>query len=114
MKGQPVARHGSSAAKRHMPRIACALAFCCALAPLGHAAEQVTLTNGFAVTCDHTAAAGTQTLLYMDAGSTNYIAVTTSAIAAVAPMPSQPVVAASQPTLPSNERPNLVQQDGFH
>jgi soluble lytic murein transglycosylase-like protein len=57
---------------------------------MAHAAEHITLTNGFDLTCDHLAADGAQTFLYMDAGSTNYIVVESRTIAAVEAVASAP------------------------
>jgi soluble lytic murein transglycosylase-like protein len=38
-----------------------------------HAAEHVTLTNGFDLICDHHSADGDRVRLYMDSGSTNFV-----------------------------------------
>jgi soluble lytic murein transglycosylase-like protein len=47
-----------------------------------HAAEHITLTNGFDLICDHRGPEGSRIRLYMDAGSTNFIEVDPSQIAA--------------------------------
>ena len=46
-----------------------------------HAAEHVTLTNGFDLICDHHSAAGDRVRLYMDSGSTNFVEVDAAEIA---------------------------------
>jgi soluble lytic murein transglycosylase-like protein len=40
-----------------------------------HAAEHITLTNGFDLICDHYSATGDRVRLYMDSGSTNFVEV---------------------------------------
>jgi soluble lytic murein transglycosylase-like protein len=57
--------------------VALALGACAA-----RAAEHITLTNGFDLICDHRGAAGSKIRLYMDSGSTNFIEVDPSEIAA--------------------------------
>lgn len=56
-----------------------------------HAAERITLTNGFNLICDHRAVvsspSGSHIRLYMDSGSNNFIEVSSSQIAS-----SEPVV----------------------
>jgi soluble lytic murein transglycosylase-like protein len=47
------------------------------------AAEHVTLTNGYDMICDHLSADGAKTFLYLDSGSTNYIAVDSQTIASI-------------------------------
>jgi soluble lytic murein transglycosylase-like protein len=47
-----------------------------------HAAEHVTLTNGFDLICDHHATAGARVRLYMDAGDTNFVEVSAEEISA--------------------------------
>ena len=59
-----------------------ALAFVC-LSAGAHAAERVTLKNGFDLTCDHRAADGTKVRLYLDATGDNYMEVNASDIASV-------------------------------
>ena len=46
-----------------------------------HAAEYITLTNGFNLICDHRAPDGNKVRLYMDSGSTNFIEVDPAQIA---------------------------------
>lgn len=71
-------------------------------AAFAHAAERITLTNGFNLICDHRAAAGTplgsRVRLYMDSGSDNFIEVDPAQIASseevtlphVQPTPQRP------------------------
>jgi soluble lytic murein transglycosylase-like protein len=47
-----------------------------------HAAEHVTLANGFDLVCDHRAAVGDRVRLYMDAGETNFLEVKAAEVAA--------------------------------
>lgn len=58
------------------------------------AAEHVTLSNGFELTCDHRADAGAKTRLYLDATASNYVEVVTADITADDPLPA---TAAAQP-----------------
>lgn len=57
---------------------------------LANAAEHITLTNGFELICDHRAVVGdppeSKVRLYMDSGSTNFIEVDPSQIAASEPV----------------------------
>jgi len=46
-----------------------------------HAAEHVTLTNGFDLICDHHSATGDRVRLYMDSGNTNFVEVDAAEIA---------------------------------
>lgn len=66
--------------------MAVALVAAACFAVSAHAAERITLTNGFNLICDHRAPAGTPTgsriRLYMDSGSDNFIEVAPSQIAA--------------------------------
>ncbi len=63
--------------------------FAAALGATAHAAEHITLSNGFDLICDHRDVDGDHIRLYMDAGSANFIEVT----------PAQ-IVASEQVTLP--------------
>ena len=47
----------------------------CMASGAAHAAEHITLTNGFDLTCDHYSATGDRVRLYMDSGSTNFVEV---------------------------------------
>jgi soluble lytic murein transglycosylase-like protein len=62
-------------------------AFCVALGLLAavgsaHAAEHITLTNGFDLICDHRASMGDRVRLYMDATNSNFVEVDSAEIAA--------------------------------
>ena len=52
----------------------------CFAATAAHAAEHVTLKNGFDLVCDHRAADGAKVRLYMDAGEASYLEVNASDI----------------------------------
>ena len=76
-----------------------------------HAAEHITLTNGFDLICDHRAVVDGHIRLYLDAGSANFIQVSPNQIAAsefiklpVAPPP----VAASAPPAPQQPESELT------
>ena len=67
---------------RRAPRAAVRTALCLLVASgAAHAAEHVTLTNGFDLICDHHAAAGDRVRLYMDSSSTNFVEVDSAEIA---------------------------------
>jgi hypothetical protein len=57
-----------------------------AVLPL-HAAEQITLRNGFEITCHHHATANRRVRLYMEKGNENYIEVAPGDIASVEHLP---------------------------
>ncbi len=54
------------------------------------AAEQITLRNGFEITCHHHATANSRVRLYMEKGNANYIEVAPGDIAAVERVPDPP------------------------
>ncbi|MGC2400038.1 MAG: lytic transglycosylase domain-containing protein [Acidobacteriaceae bacterium] len=58
-----------------------------AAAPMLHAAENVTLTNGFTLLCDHREPAGDRVRLYTSQGSSNFVEVGAGEIASVEPVP---------------------------
>ena len=66
------------------------LAAFAALSPLAHAAERVTLRNGFEMNCDHHALVDGRTRLYLSAGEDNYIEFRAEEIAAVEILPDPP------------------------
>jgi len=75
-------------------------------ATAAHAGERITLSNGFDLTCDHSAEVGNKVRLYMDSGSANFIEVSPSQITS-----SQPITlpAAQPPTpAPSTSEANLT------
>jgi soluble lytic murein transglycosylase-like protein len=72
------------------------------MAPL-HAAEQITLNNGFVMRCDHHAQVAGRVRLYLSAGEDNYIDFAPGQIASVEtvadpPAPAAEVTPAPQPT----------------
>jgi soluble lytic murein transglycosylase-like protein len=69
-------------AVNHKFRWAALAALAVAALASAHAAEHITLTNGFDLICDHRAAEGSRIRLYMDSGSTNFIEVDPNQIAA--------------------------------
>ncbi|HUY80334.1 MAG TPA: lytic transglycosylase domain-containing protein [Acidobacteriaceae bacterium] len=76
------------ALRRAAVALACIAAF--AFTTPARAAERITLTNGFHLTCNHRAAvgspAGNRIRLYMDSGSDNFIEVRASQIASAEPV----------------------------
>ena len=62
-----------------------------------HAAEHITLTNGFDLMCDHRADVGGRVRLYLDAGSTNFVEVSPAEIAAAEYVDLPPPPAAKNP-----------------
>ena len=83
--------------------LACAVALVFVV-PL-HAAERITLTNGFHLICDHRAVvngpSGKSIRLYMDSGSDNFIQVSASQIASAQPV----TLPATQPSTASPSGP---------
>jgi len=74
-----------------------------------HAAEHITLTNGFDLICDHRAPEGSRIRLYMDAGNTNFIEVDPSQIAVSESISlPPPAVAAPVPKKPMPAETNLT------
>ncbi|MDE3148749.1 MAG: lytic transglycosylase domain-containing protein [Acidobacteriota bacterium] len=70
------------------------------LAPAAHAAERVTLRNGFSMRCDHHAEADGRMRLYLSVGEDNYIEIPPQEIADVEKIPDLPAhkTAATAPT----------------
>lgn len=66
-----------------------------------HAAEHITLTNGFDLICDHRAVVDNRVRLYMDSGSTNFIDVAPGEIASsesiILPVPPKPAATVQRP-----------------
>jgi soluble lytic murein transglycosylase-like protein len=61
---------------RRVPRTAVRAALCLLVASrAAHAAEHITLTNGFDLICDHHSATGDRVRLYLDSGTTNFVEV---------------------------------------
>ncbi len=67
-----------------------AAAVLAALAPFAHGAELVTLTNGYAMRCDHHAQVEGHVRLYLGAGEENYIEFASRDIAGVERVPDLP------------------------
>jgi len=71
-------------------------------APVLHAAEHVTLTNGFDIICDHREQDGDRVRLFTTAGSQNFVEVAATGIASIEivtlpPSPSEPPAKAAAP-----------------
>jgi hypothetical protein len=91
----------------HAGMIACALLFAGAARPL-HAAEHITLRNGFDLICDHREISGDHVRLYMSAGGPNFMEVSRTDIVSsefvelpateVTPPAAAPAVPVSDPT----------------
>ena len=58
--------------------------------PAVHAAEEVTLTNGFNLLCDHREETGGRVRLYTSQGSGNFVEVDAAEIASVDTVPDPP------------------------
>ena len=82
-------------------RLTAALAALAALAPSAHAAERITLRNGFEICCDHHAQVEGRTRLFLAPGEDNYIEFAPEEIATVEPLPEPPAPPASIQTAPS-------------
>jgi soluble lytic murein transglycosylase-like protein len=81
------------------------------LAAQAHAAEQVTLRNGFALRCDHHALVDRHMRLYLSAGEDNYIEFAPDEIAAFEQIPDPPVAAAPASPQTSNRTAKLTPAD---
>jgi soluble lytic murein transglycosylase-like protein len=87
-----------------------AAAVLAALAPAGRAAELVTLTNGYAIRCDHHARMESHTRLYLGADGNNYIEFPSRDVAGVEQAPAAPdAQTAAQPAQKSAGR--LISSD---
>jgi Transglycosylase SLT domain len=86
--------------------------------PVLHAAEKVTLTNGFNLLCDHREESGGRVRLFTGQGSENFIEVDAAEIAAVDLVPDPPARSpsarstASQPKLTSADVHELMAKAG--
>jgi soluble lytic murein transglycosylase-like protein len=76
-----------------------------------HAAERVTLSNGFALHCDHHALVDGHMRLYLSAGEDNYIEFAPDEIATFEKAPDPPVAAAPAAAQPSNRPAKLTPVD---
>ena len=66
-----------------------------ALVLQAHAAEQITLTNGFEISCHHHASVQQRVRLYMSSSNDNYIEVAPGEIASVENVPDPPAAETS-------------------
>jgi soluble lytic murein transglycosylase-like protein len=76
-----------------------------------HAAERVTLRNGFTLRCDHHALVGRHMRLYLSAGEDNYIEFAPDEIAAFETIPDPPAVAAPASPQTANRPAKLTPAD---
>jgi hypothetical protein len=74
-----------------------------------HAAERITLKNGFALTCDHRELTAGRMRLYTEAGAGNFVDVDEADIASVEIVPDPPRAAAKQSV--TLQGPALTQAD---
>ena len=83
--------------RRKTRRIALAMLLASPFA--AHAAERVTLRNGFTLDCLRREPVGDRIRLYMDAAGTNYMDVATSNVVSVEVIPDPPAAPAAKPAL---------------
>jgi hypothetical protein len=79
--------------------------------PALQAAEQVTLTNGFILSCDHRELAGDKVRLYTEPGSESFVEVDAARIASVDVIPDPPAQPA-QPKLTDADVHELIARAG--
>jgi hypothetical protein len=100
-------------------------AFACRLGVLGllgivpalHAAEEVTLKNGFNLLCDHREQAGDKVRLFTSQGSSNFVEVDATEIASVDTVPDPPAAvpsAAPAPRLSNADVHEMIARAGAH
>jgi hypothetical protein len=84
--------------------------------PVVHAAEEVTLRNGFNLLCDHREQAGDRVRLFTSQGSSNFVEVDAAEIASVDEVPDPPSAAApkaaTEPKLTNADVHQLISQAG--
>jgi len=85
--------------------------------PAVHAAEEVTLTNGFNLLCDHREETGGRVRLYTSQGSGNFVEVDAAEIASVDTVPDPPAAAApsggvTEPKLTDADVHQLISKAG--
>ena len=80
-----------------------------ALSPLAHAAERITLRNGYDYLCDHHAEVNGHVRLYLSAGEDNYIEFRPEEIAAVEKLPDPPALKSAATSDPSAASPRSRQ-----
>ncbi len=74
-----------------------------------HGAEQITLRNGFEITCHHHGTANNRVRLYTGSNNENYIEVAPSDIASVQHVPDPPAPEPASPATPIQNLPNKAQ-----
>lgn len=87
------------------------------VAPAMHAAEEVTLRNGYNLLCDHREQAGDRVRLFTDRDSGNFVEVDAAEIASVEtipdpPAPKAPAAVMSEPKLTAADVHQLIAQAG--
>jgi transglycosylase-like protein with SLT domain len=85
--------------------------------PVVHAAEEVTLTNGFHLLCDHREETGGKVRLFTSKGSGNFVEVDAAEIASVNTVPDPPAVTApgegiTEPKLTDADVHQLISKAG--
>jgi hypothetical protein len=84
--------------------------------PVVHAAEEVTLSNGFNLLCDHRERVGDKVRLFTTRGSSNFVEVDVAEIASVDEVPDPPPAAvsrvAAEPKLTNADVHQLISQAG--
>jgi soluble lytic murein transglycosylase-like protein len=87
------------------------------IVPVLHAAEEVTLKNGFNLLCDHREQAGDKVRLFTSSGSNNFVEVDATEIASVDtvpdPVPAVPKAAVA-PRLANSDVHELIAHAGAH
>jgi hypothetical protein len=76
------------------------------LSPFAHAAERITLRNGFEIRCDHHVEIVGRTRLYLSAGEDNYIEFSPEEIAEIEKLPDPPPA----PKSASTSNPSIASQ----
>jgi soluble lytic murein transglycosylase-like protein len=92
--------------KRRLPMAILLAGVASSFMPLGHAAELITLRNGFQMRCDHSLAEGDHVRLYMTGGADNYIELLSSDVVLIA-QDAAPAVAS-----PSSDAPGADHSPG--
>ena len=96
---------------RGMLLMVTALLAAAALPPLCRAAEQVTLTNGFTLRCDHHGQVEGRIRIYLSAGEDNYIEFEPAEVATFEPLPDPPAPAAPETALAPKKPATLTAAD---
>ena len=87
---KPARRPGLSLHRARMTLPLIVVFVCAGEAAAAHAAEHITLRNGFDLICDHRASSGGTARLYLDQAGANYIDVQTADIVSVEAAPAAP------------------------